>query len=80
MPKNTNHDITLTYTVEVTVISRADTLGRCSDEEFERRFMQPDYAAHLAERLKVALEADHVLLRDLKIFIHDGDSQKEATE
>lgn len=73
------HDITLTYTLDVTATLKADTLGRCSDEEFERRFMRSDYAAHLAERVKCCLGVDDVLLRDLKLFIHDGNSVKEVT-
>lgn len=76
---NDKHDITVTFTAEVTAIFKAEEFGDYTAETIERRFMHPYYAAILAGNLKGAFKADHIILHDLKFFIHNGnDSGKEA--
>lgn len=74
------HDITLTCTLDVTFIYKADEPGRPSDKVIECGFLRPDHPEFFSELIKRKLGADDVTLRDLKLFIHDGNSQKEAAK
>lgn len=74
---NDKHDITVTMTAEITVILTANDV-RDTDKNIEIGYTNPDYLALLAKSMKNDLDVDHVLLRDLKLFIHDGNSVKEV--